>query len=43
MTTSQQTLREERSYSVYFYNMFRGNANENLLFPRINIILIHLR
>ena len=25
-----------------FYDMFRGNTNKNLLFPRVNIILIHL-
>ena len=25
-----------------FYDMFRGNTNKNLLFPSINIILIHL-
>ena len=25
-----------------FYNIFRGNANKYLIFPRINIILIQL-
>ena len=25
-----------------FYNIFRGNSNRNLQFPRINIILNHL-
>ena len=41
MPISQYIIHKERSFSVFFYNIFRGNSNENLHLSRINIIFIH--
>ena len=40
MTISQQTLRKERSLSVYFMTYFVVILIKKLYFPRINIIII---
>ena len=39
---STTDLSQEEKLIGVFYNIFSGNANKKLHFPRINIILIHL-
>ena len=42
MTIFTINLKQGETFIGIFYDIFRENTNQNLHFPRINIVFIHL-